>query len=176
MNADATSDRADAVSLSLVVARDRRGVIGRDGALPWHLPDDLARFRAITMGRPIVMGRRTHASIGRALPGRRNIVLTRNAGYEAPGCEVFAALDAALAALEEGSEAMIIGGAALYRVALPRARRLYLTEVDARVDGDVFFPAIDEQAWRELEREAHPADARHAHAFCFRVLERLTRS
>lgn len=165
----------DAVTLSIVVARDRAGVIGRDGTLPWHLPDDLRRFRDITMGKPIVMGRRTHASIGRALPGRRNIVLTRTADYGAPGCEVFATLDAALAALEAGSEAMIIGGAALYREALPRATRLYLTEVEAEVDGDVHFPAIDAAVWTERSNEFHPADERHAHAFRFRLLERVTR-
>ncbi|MGE0484724.1 MAG: dihydrofolate reductase [Gammaproteobacteria bacterium] len=166
---------ADAVTLSIVVARDTQGVIGRDGTLPWHLPDDLRRFRDITMGKAIVMGRRTHASIGRALPGRRNIVLTRDAGYTAPGCEVFATLEAALAALEPGHEAMIIGGAALYREALPRATRLYLTEVDAAVDGDVHFPDIDEAVWAERSNEYHPADARHAHAFRFRVLDRQTR-
>ncbi|MCB1749400.1 MAG: dihydrofolate reductase [Gammaproteobacteria bacterium] len=158
--------------LSIVVARDRQGVIGRDGTLPWHLPDDLKRFRAITMGKPIVMGRRTHASIGRPLPGRRNIVLTRDADYAAPGCEVFAALDTALAALEAGSEAMIIGGAALYREALGRASRLYLTEVEAEVAGDVHFPAIDAAAWQEVSSEYHAADERHAHPFRFRVLER----
>lgn len=159
--------------LSVVVARDRNGVIGRDGDLPWHLPDDLKRFRAITMGKPIVMGRRTHESIGRPLPGRRNVVLSRRRGYEAAGCEVFPSLDAALAALDE-PEIMVVGGAALYAEALPRAGRLYLTEVDAEVEGDVRFPVLDERDWQTVGDEAHAADERHAHAFRFRVLERVS--
>ncbi|MEQ8659886.1 MAG: dihydrofolate reductase [Gammaproteobacteria bacterium] len=159
----------------MVVALDNGGVIGRAGTLPWHLPDDLRRFRAITMDKPIVMGRRTHASIGRALPGRRNLVLTRDRDYVAPGCEVCASLDAALARCAAAPEVMIIGGAAVYREALPRAQRLYLTEVDARIEGDVHFPPLDAAAWREVSCEAHPRDANHAYAFRFRVLERVSR-
>jgi len=159
-----------------VVAMARNGVIGRDGALPWHLPADLKRFRAITMGKPIVMGRRTHESIGRPLPGRRNIVLSREATYQAAGCEVFAALDGALAALAASDEVMIVGGAALYAEALPKACRLYLTEVDAAPQGDVHFPSFDASEWREVECEAHGADAHNEHAYRFRVLERLSRT
>ncbi len=162
------------VPLSLVVALDRERVIGRDGSLPWHLPNDLRRFRAITMGKPIVMGRRTHASIGRPLPGRRNIVLTTREDYAAPGCERFASLEEALATVEARVEAMIIGGAALYRATLPHATRLYLTEVEASVGGDVYFPAFDAAAWREVSAEAHPADASHAYPYRFRVLERVS--
>ena len=147
-------------------------VIGRDGSLPWHLPADLKRFRAITMGKPIVMGRRTHESIGRVLPGRRNVVLSRQRDFVAAGCDVFVSLDVALAALHEASEVMIVGGAALYAEALPRATRLYLTEVDAELAGDVYFPAFERDAWRELECEAHAVDATHAYACKFRVLER----
>lgn len=163
------------MKLSLIVAMAGNGVIGRDGGLPWHLPADLKRFRAITMGKPIVMGRRTHESIGRALPGRRNIVLSREQGYLAPGCDVFASLDAALVALSDEAEVMIVGGAALYAQALPYAACLYVTDVDAELDGDVHFPAFDREAWRELEREAHAPDASHAYSYCFRVFERISR-
>ncbi|MGR8918092.1 MAG: type 3 dihydrofolate reductase [Gammaproteobacteria bacterium] len=167
MSGDAATPR-----LSIVVALDRARTIGRDGTLPWHLPDDLRRFKAITMGKPIVMGRRTFESIGRPLPGRRNVVLSASAGFAAEGCEVFRSLGDALGALDAVEEIMIVGGAALYGEALPRASRLYLTEVDAEVDGDVQFPAYDPDAWREVSCEVHAADERHAHAFRFRVLER----
>jgi dihydrofolate reductase len=161
------------LKLSLVVAMARNGVIGRDGGLPWQLPADLKRFRAITMGKPIVMGRRTHESIGRALPGRRNIVLSREPTYQAADCEVFVSLDAALAALSSEAEVMIIGGAVLYAEALPRAARLYLTEVDAELAGDVHFPDFDPAAWHELERDAHGSDASHRYRYSFVVLERI---
>lgn len=164
-----------ATSLSIVVALDRNGVIGRDGALPWRLPADLQRFKAITMGKPIVMGRRTHASIGRPLPGRRNVVLSRQPGFEAPGCVVYASLDDALAALD-APEVMIVGGAALYAEALPRASRLYLTEVNAEVSGDTRFPPFDRGDWREVSAESRAADARNAHDCTFRVLERVSPS
>lgn len=159
--------------LSLVVAMDRGRLIGRDGGLPWHLPEDLRRFRAITMGKPIIMGRRTHDSIGRVLPGRRNIVLSRDADYRAPGCDVYPSLEAALASIAPTVEAMVIGGAAVYRQALPRADRLYLTEVDAELEGDVRFPALAEEQWREVSAEHSGRDERHAHAYCFRILERV---
>ncbi len=152
------------------------GVIGRDGGLPWHLPADLKRFRVITMGKPIVMGRRTHESIGRALPGRRNIVLSRAAGYRAPDCEVFNSLNAALAAMGDEAEVMIVGGAALYAEALPHADYLYLTEVDAELAGDVRFPNFDRDAWREIGREAHRADASHVYNYCFLQLERINQT
>ncbi len=163
------------MKLVLVVAMASNGVIGRDGTLPWHLPADLKRFRAITMGKPIVMGRRTHESIGRPLPGRRNIVLSRAAGYQAAGCEVFPALDIALAALKDVEEVMIVGGAALYGEALPHAQLIYLTEVDAAPAGDVYFPDFDPIEWREIDSEQHPADKNNQHAYRFRVLQRLSR-
>lgn len=158
--------------VSLVVAMARNRVIGRDGGLPWHLPADLRRFRAITMGKPIVMGRRTHASIGRPLPGRRNIVLSSQAGYATAGCEVFASLPAVLAALAEVPEIMIVGGAALYAEALPLAARLYMTEVAAELAGDVYFPPLAASEWQEVARETQDPDAVHAYGYCFRVLER----
>lgn len=159
--------------LSLVVAMDRGRLIGRDGSLPWHLPEDLRRFRAITMGKPLIMGRRTHESIGRVLPGRRNIVLSRDADYRAPGCDVYPSLEAALASIAPSVEAMVIGGAAVYREALPRAQRIYLTEVDAELSGDVRFPALADEQWREVSAEHGCRDDRNAYDYCFRVLERV---
>jgi dihydrofolate reductase len=164
------------MQLSLVVAMARNGVIGRGGGLPWHLPADLRHFRAITMGKPIVMGRRTHLSIGRPLPGRRNVVLSRDPAFAAAGCEVFPSLTAALAALAAVEEVMVIGGAALYAEALPRAARIHLTSIEADIPGDVHFPPCDPSAWREVACEAHAADERHAWPYRFRVLERVSRT
>ena len=158
--------------VNLVAALDRGGVIGRDGGLPWKLGSDLARFRQITMGHPILMGRRTHESIGKPLPGRLNLVLSRDRRYLAPGCVVVTSLEAALEACTEVDELMVVGGAAVYAAALPHATRLFLTEVDAEAAGDVRFPPFDRKQWRETLREPHAADVRNEHAFCFLVLER----
>jgi dihydrofolate reductase len=160
--------------VSLVVAMARNRVIGRDGTLPWRLPADLARFKAVTMGKSIVMGRRTHASIGRALPGRRNLVLSTAPDFHAAGCEIYPGLAAALATVAIDEEVMIVGGAALYAEALPLASRIYLTEIEADIAGDVHFPHYDRGEWHEVEVEAHPADARNPYACTFRLLERLT--
>ena len=160
--------------LSLVVAMDRNRLIGRGGGLPWRLPADLKRFKSITMGKPIIMGRRTHESIGRALPGRRNIVLTRNEQFAAEGCEVFHSLPEVLAALHDVPEVMVVGGAALYVEALPLCARLYLTEVDTDSTGDVYFPEFQCSAWHEVSSEQHAADAEHAYDYCFRVLDRIS--
>ena len=136
----------------LVAARDRRGAIGRDNALPWHIPADLKRFKAITLGHPVLMGRKTAESIGRALPGRRNLVLTRGARAPFAGQEVVHSLDAAMT----GDTLMVIGGAEVYALALPHADVLELTEVDAVVEGaTAFFPAFDEGEWTEVFREEH---------------------
>ena len=159
------------MALSIVVAMDRERVIGRDGDLPWRLPNDLQRFRAITMGHPIIMGRRTFESIGRPLPGRHNIVVSRRRGFEADGCSVADGLPAALEIAGAG-ECMVVGGAMLYAEALPLARRLYLTEVDASVAGDTWFPDFDRDRWRELARERYPADERHAFDYAYALLER----
>jgi dihydrofolate reductase len=164
-----------AVPVALVVAMDRAGLIGANGALPWYLPADLHRFRAITAGHPIVMGRRTHESIGGPLPERHNIVVTRAPGYAAAGCTIVSDLAAAYAAARRDTgdrEIMIIGGAALYREALPDATRIYLTEVHATLPGDVHFPRFDRSEWREISREDHGPDARNAHGYSFVVLER----
>jgi dihydrofolate reductase len=158
--------------LSLIAAVAANGVIGSGGKLPWHLPADLRRFQALTLGHPVIMGRRTWESIGKPLPGRRNFVVSRRADFRAEGAEVAPSLDEAIARCPEAEEAFVIGGASLYRDALPRADRLYLTRVHADLPGDVVFPEWDAAAWRLLTEEDHAADATHAHAFSFRVYER----
>lgn len=154
-------------ALAIIVAMDRRHVIGRDGTLPWHLPGDLQQFKRITMGKPIILGRRTHESIGRALPGRKNIVVTHNREYIAPGCEIATSLQSALELARPAEVAFVIGGAALYAEALPLATLLYITEVHGEVEGDVRFPAFDRNDWREISRADQPADAKHALAHSF---------
>jgi dihydrofolate reductase len=161
----------------IAVARNR--VIGRDGALPWRLKSDLAIFRAVTMGKPVIMGRKTWESLpGRPLKGRTNIVLTRDGSFEAKGalvCETFSeAVQIAREQAEEdgADEVCVIGGASIFELALGRAGRLYLTEVAADVEGDVRLPPIDESRWREVRREAHPAGEGDDYPFTFRVLER----
>ena len=158
--------------VSILVATDERGAIGRDGALPWHLPNDLKRFKALTMGKPVVMGRRTWASIGRPLPGRQNIVVTRQDGFVAPGATVVGSLDAAIAAAGDVPEVCIIGGGELYRLALPRADLIHLTRVHATVAADTFFPALEAGQWREVSREDHAADGNHAYPYSFVELRR----
>ncbi len=165
------------VALVLVAAVAENGVIGRDGAIPWHLPPDLRRFRAITVGRPVVMGRRTFQSIGRPLPGRHNIVLSRDPSFEAAGATVVPNLAEAIAAagLHHASRPeriAIIGGAAVYAEALPSATAMELTIVHARPEGDTHFPGFDEGQWREQRAEHHPA-ADGQPAFTFRTLVRV---
>ncbi|KAA2283708.1 dihydrofolate reductase [Arenimonas fontis] len=153
--------------MALVAALDRRHGIGRGNALPWHLPDDLKRFKALTLGKPLLMGRRTAESLGRALPGRENLVLTRSGRVPFAAMRAVASLEEALA-LAAGRGLMVIGGGEVYALALSRATHLHLTHVDTVVtDADVFFPAFDPSAWRVLRRERHAADARHAFAFEF---------
>lgn len=156
--------------VSLIAALDRRSAIGRGNALPWHLPDDLRRFKALTLGKPVLMGRRTAESLGRALPGRRNLVLTRGGEVPFPGMQAVASLDEALAraAAAGADELCVIGGAQVYALALPHASDLHLTHVDTQVDAaDAFFPAFDPDAWEVVAQAAHPADAAHAHPFAF---------
>ncbi len=157
-------------SITMVVARADNGVIGRDGGLPWHLPADLRHFKAVTMGKPIVMGRRTFESIGRPLPGRHNIVLTRG-GWTVDGVTVKLDFVAALAAAGAVTEVAIIGGAEIYAVALPLATRVYLTEVHASPPGDTFLPAFDAAAWVETARDDHAGDG-DAPGYSFVTLER----
>ncbi|MEX2454305.1 MAG: dihydrofolate reductase [Rhodospirillaceae bacterium] len=168
--------------ISLIAAVAEDGAIGRDGGMPWHLSGDLRRFRATTTGRPVVMGRKTYESIGRPLPGRANIVVTRSRDFAPDGVEVAHDLEAALdraAALAEAAgvdEVFVIGGGVLYAAALPRAGRIYLTEVHADIEGDVHFPALDPAEWREISRERHPAGARDDHPHSFVVLDRIAAS
>jgi dihydrofolate reductase len=160
------------MTLSLVVAASSNNVIGRDGGLPWHLPDDLRHFKRLTTGKPVIMGRNTFESIGRPLPDRRNIVMTRDPGYVADGCEVVSSVGDAVDLVAGEPEAMIIGGGQVYRDFLPLADRIYLTRVQAEVEGDTFFPEIDETTWRMVSSEHHAADARHQHEFDMIVFER----
>jgi dihydrofolate reductase len=157
---------------SLVVALSRNRVIGRDNQLPWRLPADLAFFKRVTLGHPVIMGRKTHESIGKPLPGRLNIVVTGQADYDAPGCVVAHSLDEALRAAESAEDVSIIGGSALFEAALPRADTIYLTQVDADVEGDVYFPPFDRSQWTETELERHAADERHAYPFRILRLDR----
>lgn len=161
--------------LSMIAAASENNVIGKDNALPWSLPDDLARLRVITAGKPLIMGRKTHESIGRPLPGRLNIVVTRDPQRTYAGCTVVTSLAAALAAAEASgaAEAVIFGGAELYAQALPTAQRIYLTRVHTQLDGDAHFPPLPPGEWTEVSREEHAADAQHVHGFTFLVYERL---
>jgi dihydrofolate reductase len=161
--------------VSIVVAADEHGGIGRAGALPWRLPDDLRRFRSLTLGRPVVMGRRTWESIGRPLPGRHNIVVSRQTGRSIPGCTVVPSLPAALAGAGPVPEVCVIGGAEIYREALPIADTIHLTRVHASVGADTFFPAFDSAEWEEVAREDRDADGAHAHPFSFITLRRRRR-
>lgn len=158
------------ISLIAAMAEDR--VIGRDNTMPWHLPADLAHFKQITLGKPVIMGRKTLESIGRPLPGRHNIVISRNPDFRPEGVTVVADLDAAIAAAGDVAELMIIGGATIYAQMLPRADRLYLTFIALAVEGDARFPDWTACAWRETVDERHEADARNAHAYRFVTLER----
>ncbi|MGY0560108.1 dihydrofolate reductase [Luteimonas sp. A277] len=154
--------------ISLIAAMDCDRAIGRDNDLPWRLPEDLKRFKALTMGKPMLMGRKTAQSLGRALPGRRNLVLTRSGRAPFAGMEAVASVEAALDAADGAQELCVIGGAQIYGLLLSRADVLHLTLVDARVEGaDTFFPTFDPRQWREAWREEHPADARHAFGYAF---------
>jgi dihydrofolate reductase len=166
--------------LAIVAARARNGVIGREGGLPWRLRSDMALFKANTLGKPVIMGRKTWESLPRRpLPGRLNIVLSRDGDFQPDQCVVCEAWDEAVSiAREQGredgaEEICVIGGEAVFALALPKARRLYLTEVQVEAVGDVLFPALDEVEWRETRRETHSAGEGDDHAFVFRVLERV---
>ena len=156
--------------ISLIAALDRNRAIGRDNDLPWRLPDDLKRFKALTLGKPILMGRKTAESLGRALPGRRNLVLTRSGRVPFEGMHAVASVEEALGAAHDGdaSELCVIGGAEIYALTLPLATRMYLTHVDVIVEeADAFFPAFDPSRWDLVAQESHAADAHHVVAFDF---------
>jgi len=153
---------------------DANGVIGRGNELPWHLPADLQYFKKTTMGKPILMGRKTHESIGRPLPGRTNIVITRDSGYQAKGCVVVNSIDAAMQAAGEQDEIMVIGGAEFYRQVLAHTSTIYLTRIHASVDGDTVFPGLNATDWREVERSDQSADEKNPYDYSFIRLERVT--
>jgi dihydrofolate reductase len=158
--------------ITLVVAVADTGVIGRDNALPWHLPEDLKHFKRVTLGKPVVMGRKTFESIGKPLPGRLNIVVTRDANYRRAGVTVVHDVEAALKAAAGAAEIMVIGGADLFRLFLPRAGRVHLTRVHGNVAGDVHWAPLDERMWHRTASEERAADERHAYAMTFEVWEK----
>ena len=159
--------------MSLIVACDRNRVIGRKGKLPWKLPRDLQRFKKISMGKAIIMGRKTHLSIGCVLPGRKNIVITSNPAQIGPGCSVYLTLNEALESLREEDEVLAIGGETIYRECVPMAKRIYLTEVETNIwDGDVYFPEIDLKEWEIKTVARYSPDPQHKYGFSFKVLER----
>lgn len=159
--------------IALIAALANNRVIGRENRLPWRLSADLRHFKSLTMGKPVIMGRNTYESIGKPLPGRSNIVLTRDAQYRAPGCRVVHSLEQALEAAAGHAEVMVIGGAELYRQTIDAAQRLYLTRVKADVQGDAVFPEIDPRQWRELQRESHRGDDNNEYDYDFLILERV---
>lgn len=159
--------------LSIIVAVADNGVIGSGNQLPWRLPDDLKRFKALSLGKPIVMGRKTYDSIGRPLPGRLNIIVSRQRDLQIAGCQVVSSLQEAIAAAGTAAEIVIVGGADIYRQVLPQVTTIHLTRVHADIAGDVHFPKLEQNEWREVAREYHPADERHAHAFTFSTLARV---
>lgn len=162
--------------ISYVVAVSKNGVIGREGGLPWHISSDLKRFKEITMGKPVVMGRKTWESLPRKpLPGRRNIVITRQRGFAPEGAEVAATPEEALALCGDAPEVAVIGGGEIYRLFWPLVDRLYLTEVDLEVEGDTHFPAVSPAEWREVGREVHPRGEKDSAAFTLRILDRMTK-
>ena len=158
--------------ISIIVAMDRQGIIGMNYKLPWHLSSDLRNFKKITMGKPLIMGRKTHASIGRPLPGRENIVLSADPAYRAEGCTVMHSLDAVFDYLKDREELMFMGGADIYAQVLDRTDRIYLTEVHAEVTGDTYFPLFDRNVWHETERQDFSADEKNEYAYSFVILER----
>jgi dihydrofolate reductase len=167
------------IRLALIVAVAENGVIGRNNALPWYLPDDLRFFKRVTMGKPIIMGRKTYESIGKPLPGRSNIVITRNPLFQAEGVKVVPSLVAAvelaqhIALVDGAQETVVIGGAEIYQAAITEADRLYVTEVHASVEGDAVLPAIDWTLWREVSRERHAAQAPNPYDYSFVCYERV---
>ena len=160
------------MKISIIVAASTNNVIGNSGGLPWRLPEDLKRFKQITMGKPMIMGRATWDSIGRPLPGRQNIIVTRQSGFAAEGCDVANSPDQALEMAGDVAEVMIIGGGKIYDQFLTRTDRIYLTRINAEIEGDTFFPALNRADWKEIEREEYPASPEREHAFAIITLEK----
>lgn len=157
---------------AFVVAMDEQGLIGRNNDLPWRLSADLQYFRRITMGKPILMGRKTHESIGRALPGRQNIVVSSLVDYQAEGCDVVNSIDAALKLAANADEVMVIGGSSLFEQMFDTVDKLYLTRVHAELEGDTWFPQWDQTQWQLISQESHPADEKNDYAYSFEVYQR----
>ena len=158
--------------ISFIWGQDRNRLIGADNALPWKLPADMAWFKKSTMGKPILMGRKTYESIGRPLPGRTNLILTRQQELQIEGCTVVHNLEAALAAVPEADEIMVMGGAEIYALLLDQAERLYITEIDAEFKGDAWFPEFDRELWQEISRESHLPDEKNIYPYAFIIMER----
>ena len=161
------------MKVNLIVAMAKNRVIGIDNKMPWHLPADFAWFKKHTLGHPVIMGRKTFESIGKPLPGRRNIVVSRNRQWRADGCDVFSSLESAFASGITGEQIFVIGGASFYQVALPMTDRIYLTEVDANPPGDTYFPALNSAEWKEFSREHREADDKNAFAMDWVILDRV---
>ncbi len=161
--------------ISIIAALAENRVIGVNNTLPWRLPNDLRHFRRLTTGHAIILGRKNYESIGKPLPERTNIIITRNRDFRADGCPIAHSLDEALVLAGNDPEIFVIGGAEIYRAALARADRLYLTRVHAAIAGDTFFPEFDETEWREISHARHEPDERHAYAYSFVVLERISK-
>lgn len=166
------SNTAPRPQLSLIWAQDRQRLIGNKNALPWRLPADMQWFRKQTMGKPVLMGHKTYASIGKPLPGRLNLVLSRQTGLHIDGCTVVHTLDEALQAAGDAEEVMVMGGAEIYQFLLPHADRLYVTEIDASFDGDAWFPTWNAEGWRAIAEECHEPDSDNRYPYTFRILER----
>ena len=161
------------MKISLIVAASNNNVIGLDGELPWHLSEDLKRFKVTTMGKPMIMGRATFASIGRALPGRKSIVMSQQKAFVAEGCDVASSVEQAIACAGDVDEIMVIGGGKIYELFLPIANRIYLTRVDAHIEGDTFFPTLDTKSWSTIESEDFPVTDQQEFGFHIETLERL---
>jgi dihydrofolate reductase len=166
------------MKISLIAAMGKNRELGFNNKLPWSLPDDLKHFRALTKGHPVIMGRKTHEAIGRVLPDRKNIIVTRNKDYKADGCIVVGSMDEAVARAREGAkedeEIFVIGGAEVYALGLPFADKMYLTSVDATMQADAYFPKFNEKEWKVVSEEPHATDEAHPYVFIFKVYERIT--
>ncbi len=162
---------SDKTIISFIWGQDRNRLIGRDNALPWKLPADMAWFKKSTMGKPILMGRKTYESIGRPLPGRVNLILTRQTNLQIEGCTVVHSLGEAKSSVPEADEIMVMGGAEIYALLFDQAERLYITEIDAEFEGDAWFPAFDRSAWAEEFHESHQPDEKNAYPYSFSILE-----
>jgi dihydrofolate reductase len=165
--------RAARQRISIIVAMARNRVIGANGKIPWHLPDELKLFKRLTMGHHLIVGRKTFESIGRLLPGRTTVIVTRQTGYSVPGARVAQTVEGAIAECGIDPEIFVIGGAEIYRSALPLADRVYLTIVDAEPAGDTWMPSLDMSAWRESASETFPANGQHACSYRHSVLDRI---